>query len=186
MILLLQVVDADLDIEATQSESSSMLDKIFWKVSSAVSVITVFSLLAFFCVKNCQNIILFLKKVATVATLGPAFTQYWVVLSRLKSQGKQCYHFTECLHLGTLQFWSFDWEILLTNQNCRLLGCKHSKSLVLLAFSANFNWHFSIKELFDFLYSKWSCQTTERPIVLIWQACSSVRSLVPLLSEWQK
>ena len=127
---------------ATQSESSSMLDKIFWKVSSAVSVITVFSLLAFFCVKNCQNIILFLKKVATVATLGPAFTQYWVVLSRLKSQGKQCYHFTECLHLGTLQFWSFDWEILLTNQNCRLLGCKHSKSLILLAFSANFHWHF--------------------------------------------
>ena len=119
-----------------------MLDKIFWKVSSAVSVITVFSLLAFFCVKNSQNIILFLKKVATVATLGPAFTQYWVVLSRLKWQGKQCYHFTECLHLDTLQFWSFDWEILLTNQNCRLLGCKHSKSLVLLAFSANFHWHF--------------------------------------------
>ena len=36
----------------------------------------------------------------------------------------------------------FDWEILLTNQNCRLLGCKHSKSLILLAFSANFHWHF--------------------------------------------
>ena len=169
---------------STQSESSSMLDKIFWKVSSAVSVITVFSLLAFFCVKNCQNIILFLKKVATVATLGPAFTQYWVVLSRLKSQGKQCYHFTECLHLGTLQFWSFDWEILLTNQNCRLLGCKHSFIVIgTFGFFGEFPLAFLLvtlrKSYLTFCTQSGATRSTERPIVLIWQACSSdcVRSL---------
>ena len=155
-----------------------MLDKIFWKVSSAVSVITVFSLLAFFCVKNCQNIILFLKKVATVATLGPAFTQYWVVLSRLKSQGKQCYHFTECLHLGTLQFWSFDWEILLTNQNCRLLGCKHSFIVIgTFGFFGEFPLAFLLvtlrKSYLTFCTQSGATRSTNSPIVLIWQACSS-------------